>query len=357
MAFKITTTGTIGIVEFPDIGSRTYTHPVVGLDLLTEGYTIEELRESSDIAAAVDVGEITVEDAQGNPITASGELAEVAAAHELAAHTDIAFTGLANSDVMAWNSTSEQWENMPPSGLPVDDTTSLVQDPVDNTKQVRLDAGALTASSTRVITIPDQDVDLTPNIGTFPAAAHAARHERAGADEIDGDHLDIDFTPSNYTPDITPAEAGNVDDLAAHLAGIDGALGASFGGGYQYQERMTSAGTSSFTPLEYMSMTTASLPAGTYYIGWSVIGRNTATFGDWEIHVQVDNTTDIVNPGDIGKTREEGIDGGSDQKYARSGFRVVALGAGAHTIDIDISNKGAGTASLFFGNIVIWRVA
>ncbi len=53
---------------------------------------------------------------------------------------------------------------------------------------------------------------------------HASTHERAGTDQIDGDHLDIDFTPTNYTPDITPPEAANVDDLAAHLAGIDNAL-------------------------------------------------------------------------------------------------------------------------------------
>lgn len=56
---------------------------------------------------------------------------------------------------------------------------------------------------------------------------HDARHERAGADEIDGDHLDIDFTPSNYTPSTAPAEAAHVDDLAAHLAGIDNVLGAA----------------------------------------------------------------------------------------------------------------------------------
>lgn len=62
-------------------------------------------------------------------------------------------------------------------------------------------------------------------------SAHASRHERGGADEIDGDHLDIDFTPSNYTPDTTPAEAANVDDLAAHLYGIDTALGSAGGGG------------------------------------------------------------------------------------------------------------------------------
>jgi hypothetical protein len=57
--------------------------------------------------------------------------------------------------------------------------------------------------------------------------SHASGHERAGTDEIDGDHLDIDFTPSNYTPATTPAEADNVDDLAAHLQGIDTVLGAT----------------------------------------------------------------------------------------------------------------------------------
>ena len=55
--------------------------------------------------------------------------------------------------------------------------------------------------------------------------AHAASHIRAGTDEIDGDVLDIDFTPSNYTPDTTPGEVTDVDELSAHLAGIDNQIG------------------------------------------------------------------------------------------------------------------------------------
>lgn len=38
---------------------------------------------------------------------------------------------------------------------------------------------------------------------------------------LDGDVLDIDWNPSNYTPATTPAEASDVDDLTAHLYGID----------------------------------------------------------------------------------------------------------------------------------------
>lgn len=53
-----------------------------------------------------------------------------------------------------------------------------------------------------------------------PPKAHAADHVGAG-DEIDGDKLDIDFTPTNYTPDASPAEADDADDLTAHLKGLD----------------------------------------------------------------------------------------------------------------------------------------
>lgn len=55
---------------------------------------------------------------------------------------------------------------------------------------------------------------------------HAADHKRAGADEIDGDQLDIDWNPSNSTPATTPTEVSNVDHLTAHLYGIDQAIGA-----------------------------------------------------------------------------------------------------------------------------------
>jgi len=67
--------------------------------------------------------------------------------------------------------------------------------------------------------------------GALNIPDHGSDHERAGSDQIDGDHLDIDFTPSNYTPSTAPAEAANVDDLAAHLAGIDNALATTGGAG------------------------------------------------------------------------------------------------------------------------------
>lgn len=70
------------------------------------------------------------------------------------------------------------------ASLPVDDTTSIVQDPVDPTRQMRIDVGGVATSTVRALTMPDQDVDLTPNTGTFPQATHASRHANGGTDEL-----------------------------------------------------------------------------------------------------------------------------------------------------------------------------
>ena len=42
-----------------------------------------------------------------------------------------------------------------------------------------------------------------------------------GSVELDGDKLDIDWNPSYYTPATTPSEVNSVDNLTAHLYGID----------------------------------------------------------------------------------------------------------------------------------------
>ncbi len=68
------------------------------------------------------------------------------------------------------------------AALPVSDATSLVKDPADATKQARIDVGALTTATTRVLTMPNQDVDLTPTTGTFAATSHKDTHKSGGSD-------------------------------------------------------------------------------------------------------------------------------------------------------------------------------
>jgi hypothetical protein len=64
-------------------------------------------------------------------------------------------------------------------------------------------------------------------------AATGHNHDASYAD-IDGDVLDVDFTPANYTPDASPAEASDVDDLAAHLKGVDTAIGNKADSGHNH---------------------------------------------------------------------------------------------------------------------------
>lgn len=68
-------------------------------------------------------------------------------------------------------------------------------------------------------------------------AVNPAQLITGGNAEVDGDQLDIDWTPAVYTPDPGPAEVSDANHLTAHLKGIDDALGAA--GGTQRQESIT----------------------------------------------------------------------------------------------------------------------
>lgn len=68
------------------------------------------------------------------------------------------------------------------------------------------------------------DSNTTWVLTTSNGAPHASSHIQGGVDEIDGDQLDIDFSPTNYTPSTTPAEVTDPGHLTSHLAGLDNAL-------------------------------------------------------------------------------------------------------------------------------------
>lgn len=86
------------------------------------------------------------------------------------------------------------------SALPVADTTSLVKGSTDGTKQVRIEADALTTATTRVINMPDQDVTLIDTADTrIPTQAEN--------DALQG----TDGTPSNANRYVTDSDSRNSD--------------------------------------------------------------------------------------------------------------------------------------------------
>lgn len=78
--------------------------------------------------------------------------------------------------------------------------------------------GHMNITSGHVYKINGTQIDLAD---LSDGLSHAGGHITGQTDEIDGDKLDIDWNPSTYTPATTPSEVDNVDNLTAHLYGID----------------------------------------------------------------------------------------------------------------------------------------
>lgn len=132
-----------------------------------------------------------------------------------------------------------------------------------------------------------------------------------------------------------------------------------FGSEYLYIEDETVSITTSTTFQEKLSLSTpATLPAGTYRIGWSYRFNHNNNGNDFEGRVQLDNTTDI----DFVKVEPKDSAGnfggsGSSQRYVVSGFKNVVLTAGVHTIDIDYRTDSGGiNSAIWEARIEFWRV-
>lgn len=123
-----------------------------------------------------------------------------------------------------------------------------------------------------------------------------------------------------------------------------------FGDEYQIESQTTPLATTSGTYAQFMRLTTPSLPAGTYRIGWRFKFMNStmATVGQFKL--ELDDTT-------VEEERLlESAAGGTPQRYAN--FTTAVLGAGVHTLDIDGRvDSGAGTFTLDLGKIEIWRIS
>jgi hypothetical protein len=69
------------------------------------------------------------------------------------------------------------------------------------------------------------DITNVANVDGVDISNHDARHIAAGSDEINGDYIDIDFIGTNYTSQQDHVYSEVPNHLAAHLYGIDIALG------------------------------------------------------------------------------------------------------------------------------------
>ena len=114
-----------------------------------------------------------------------------------------------NNNALAWVTSSEEWQHYDGTGW-------------------HIHQGLSTLVAGNGLVIAGGQIDLVPdNTSGGDIAPINVVSNGVGVDvnELNGDHLNIDWNPTNYTPDSTIAEADNDDDLSAHLKGIDDLLG------------------------------------------------------------------------------------------------------------------------------------
>lgn len=83
--------------------------------------------------------------------------------------------------------------------------------------------GSNGTTSTEELTSHLKGIDL--QIASLATTAHAATHIRGGADQVDGDLIDVDYSPTNYTRTSGANGTTSTEELTSHLTGIDTALG------------------------------------------------------------------------------------------------------------------------------------
>lgn len=103
---------------------------------------------------------------------------------------------------------------------------AIVYNAATNRIEIDFSGGFVTNPLTTALDAGGNNITNVGTVDGVDVSSHAPRHTTGSADELDGDQLNVDWNPSNYVPSTTPTEASSVDDLAAHLYGIDQAIGA-----------------------------------------------------------------------------------------------------------------------------------
>jgi len=206
-----------------------------------------------------------------------------------------------------------------------------------------------------------QDIINVNLVDGVDVSSHFDRHEYNGVDEIDGDHLDIDFIPSHYVPDASISEADYSNHLSAHLAGIDQSIvtASLFGSEYHFSESCGIFSTTATFFQQAHTCKTAFLPEGVYRIMWFYIWSYDDIKSNIKIRVQLDDTQELLDPYHIQEPNDsQGPgNGGTDQRFVASGMSVENLSSGSHAIDIDILSEIPGISStIYIARIELFRI-
>lgn len=181
--------------------------------------------------------------------------------------------------------------------------------------------------------------------------AHAASHKSGGSDFIRLDEFAA--CTDNTNLNATTSAHGLLPKLGGGTTNFLRADGTwappVFGTEFSQASSDSESTTTSTSFQQKLRLTTASLPSGTYRIGWFYEwGMSSLT--DFRSQVQINDATTCM------EGFEEAVDAGADQYFPRGGH-YYHTGSGVLNIDLDYCQNGGGTARIRRARLEIWRVS
>lgn len=217
------------------------------------------------------------------------------------------------------------------------DNQFRVLDDLDPTKKLAFQCSGITTGQTRTMTVPDAD-GIIERRGKL--------YESGGPTELDiGAIGDGELIRRNGTNVVgVPGSTSQSALFGANMVNV-------------FDATVRSSGSTSWQQAARLS--TGSIPAGTYRVGWSFNWNHDDKGSQFKAQIEQDDTTQlhlqeekpVADDGSFGAT-------GTKEKYASSGFRFVSLSAGSYTFDLDFSTETAGkTSSVWNARLEFWRVS
>ena len=219
-----------------------------------------------------------------------------------------------------------------------------------------LGTGTLAELNSKVTdaTLDDSSDPRDPN-------SHASTHIEGGSDVLDGDKLEIDFTPLVYVPDASISESDNTSQLSSHLKGIDSSLQSAlvFGSNLVVEESLAASTTTvanSFVQKLRLTITVTAANAGTYRLDWSYFWNFDNQANDFRARIQEDDTTTLMEQRQEPKDSAGSGIGGTNQRFPAAGTIVRTLTPGTYDYDLDYTTSSGDEASIFDARMIMHRI-
>jgi hypothetical protein len=171
-------------------------------------------------------------------------------------------------------------------------------------------------------------------------------YEINGVELADG--VEILLEASAIPSTTTGLSALDVDAALQELH--DNAQAKVFGTQFQYAESLvTTTNTSNTTYVTKVTLTTSSLPSGTYLLSWSLVWSSSNASREMDVRIR-DNTTDLVT-WVSSASRNQAVE-------MKTGFKILTGVSGVKTYTVQFKlNALASTISVRDTVLSLWRLA